>query len=70
MLTYDILSSHATSLQIPSSFSFSQIFRQGNALAHALANTTKFSFHFSVWMEPVSPNLHDCYATDLPTISK
>ena len=41
---------HVTSLR---SFSFSHIVRQGNTVAHALAQSVRLSFPLIVWMEYV-----------------
>ena len=45
---------HVTSLR---SFSFSHIVRQGNTVAHALAQSARLSFPLIVWMEYVPSNV-------------
>lgn len=47
------------------SFSFSHIFWQDNALIHALAKIVRIYFPLFIWMESISPNLHDYYVIDL-----
>lgn len=42
-------------------YSFQHTFRQGNALAHALAKRVRFCCSFQVWMEFIPPNLYRCY---------
>ena len=39
------------------SISFSYVVQQGNAVAHALAQRAKHSFHFLVWKEHVPPDV-------------
>lgn len=39
------------------SFSFSHKVREGNAMAHALAERVRLSFPLLVWMETVPPNV-------------
>ena len=46
-------------------FSFSHIVRQGNVVAHSLAQRTRLSFSFLVWMEHVPPNLDPVVPVDL-----
>ena len=50
-MTKDIVS-YANSFQ---SCSFSHVVRQGNAVAHALAQRARLFFPLEVWMESVPP---------------
>ena len=51
------------------SFSFSHIFRQGNALALALAKRARISFRMFAWMESVPPDLYDYNVVDFLAIN-
>ena len=53
---------HASSLR---SFSFSHTLRQGNAIACALAQRTRLSFHLLIWMEYVPLNIDMFVFADL-----
>ena len=60
----DILS-YANSLQ---SFSFSHVSRQGNVVAHALAQKARLSFPLLAWMEFVPSSISSFVVSDLPVI--
>ena len=46
------------------SCSFSHIGRQGNAVAHALAQKARLSCHLDVWMESVPPDISTIIRSD------
>ena len=47
--------------------SFSYVRRQGNSVAHALAQRARFSFLVLVWMEDVPPNILCFVSFDFPS---
>ena len=54
--------SHLNSLQ---NWSLSHTFRQGNAVADALARRAKLSFPFAIWLDSVPPDLIPFVNADL-----
>ena len=49
------------------SFSFSHVVRQGNAIAHALAQRARISFPLLVWMEFTPSDIDSIIAINFPT---
>ena len=48
--------------------SFSYLRRQGNSVAHTLAQKARFSFPVLVWMEDVPPDILCFVSSDLPRV--
>ena len=48
--------------------SFSYVRRQGNSMAHALAQRARFYFSVLVWMEDVPPDILCFVSSDLPRV--
>ncbi|KAL0008403.1 hypothetical protein SO802_009905 [Lithocarpus litseifolius] len=48
------------------SFSFSQIYRQGNSVADALAKKARFGSSLTIWMEFVPPDICTLISADKP----
>ncbi|KAL0006368.1 hypothetical protein SO802_013929, partial [Lithocarpus litseifolius] len=60
-----ILKDTLSTVSLLQSFSFSRVNRQGNAVAHALAQRARLSFPLQVWMESVPPDLNAVILADL-----
>ena len=48
--------------------SFSYVRRQGNSMAHALAQRARFYFSVLVWMEDVPPDILCFVSSDFPSV--
>ncbi|XP_075633589.1 uncharacterized protein LOC142606070 [Castanea sativa] len=51
------------------SFSFSHVYRQGSALADALAKRARLSYPLVVWMESVPLDLYNCYLSNFSSFN-
>ncbi|KAL0017269.1 hypothetical protein SO802_004338 [Lithocarpus litseifolius] len=60
-----ILKDTLSTVSLLQSFSFSHVNRQGNAVAHALAQRARLSFPLQVWMESVPLDLNAVILVDL-----